>query len=288
MSHPDRYSIGSMNVTGGAIFGDGGTITNNYNDAASPPSAPAAAPPGLSRTLLLTVTAAEEAAVIRAVTALTRTTPADRFLPTQTVTALGTVSRSEVLLSRVGQGTQTPHSAGPATAELIQAIKPDCIVLVGICYGLRGPAPHGSQYYGDILAADLLYVAAHHKRAEVLTERGGAVHPSPKLINRFTRASSTWPGPARVHIGPMISESVLVNDPGYRDELRARFPEAIGGEMEAAGVYPFATRAKVEWGMVKAICDFASHKTDDHHLLAAANAAEFVAHTLRSGALDPA
>jgi nucleoside phosphorylase len=63
--------------------------------------------------------------------------------------------------------------------------------------------------------------------------------------------------------------------------------EAIGGEMEAAGVWASADLRKRDWGVVKSICDWGDgHKGDhkeEHQALAARHAAEFVAHAARSG-----
>ena len=43
----------------------------------------------------------------------------------------------------------------------------------------------------------------------------------------------------------------------FRDQLLALEPEAIGGEMEGIGLYTAAQGEKVDWILVKAICDWA-------------------------------
>jgi nucleoside phosphorylase len=61
-------------------------------------------------------------------------------------------------------------------------------------------------------------------------------------------------------------------------------PEAIGGDMEGAGLYAAAGVAKVDWILVKAICDWADgNKNDDAQQLAAHNAADFVRHVIQLG-----
>ena len=76
----------------------------------------------------------------------------------------------------------------------------------------------------------------------------------------------------------------------FREQLRGFEPEAIGGEMEGAGLYVACQDQKVDWILVKAICDWADgHKAqdkDDHQQTAAANAAAFVLYALQFAPVD--
>lgn len=298
MTNPDqRITIGHLNA-GGVTFGDNSPVHYGGQPDSVPggrgPDGPAAAPHKSggaprdhSKLLLIVVTPIELEATIRAVTAASGAAFTRSFVRHHTIYSLGRIGRTEVTLAQVAQGAQTPDAAAAATPALIEAVRPDFVILVGICYGLRGEDVGGPQCPGDVLVANQLLLAAHRRVADVDTERGGAVHPSPMLLDRFRTTHVDWPEPAAVYLGPLVSESVLVNSVAYRASLRQRFPEAIGGEMEAAGVYPFAMRANVEWGVVKAICDFGAQKTDEHHRRAAENAASFLTHMVSIGGLDP-
>lgn len=46
------------------------------------------------------------------------------------------------------------------------------------------------------------------------------------------------------------------------DQLRKLAPEAPGGEMEGTGLYSAAQRKKVDWLLVKAVCDWADGKKE--------------------------
>jgi nucleoside phosphorylase len=82
----------------------------------------------------------------------------------------------------------------------------------------------------------------------------------------------------------MKCQKNLGNDPTVRDWLLKIEPEAIGGEMEGAGLYAAARDAKVDWILVKAICDWADGtKNNDAQPQAARNAAQFVLHVLQLG-----
>ena len=76
----------------------------------------------------------------------------------------------------------------------------------------------------------------------------------------------------------------------FRESLKALYgPEAIGGEMEGTGLYVSAHDAKVDWIVVKAICDWADgHKAQDkekRQALAATNAAQVLKAALDEGNL---
>jgi hypothetical protein len=85
----------------------------------------------------------------------------------------------------------------------------------------------------------------------------------------------------------LLSGDKLVDRQDFRDQLCALEPEAIGGEMEGAGLYAVAKREKVDWILVKAICDYAdgnkAQDKDKRQQTAARNAARFVFHVLRQG-----
>jgi hypothetical protein len=49
----------------------------------------------------------------------------------------------------------------------------------------------------------------------------------------------------------------LIDDKDYRDQLIKLQVEAIGGEMEGAGLYVSSADHKVDWIVIKGICDWA-------------------------------
>ncbi|GIF62968.1 hypothetical protein Ais01nite_10030 [Asanoa ishikariensis] len=244
-------------------------------------------------TLIVVVEAVEFNAVVDAVAAVNaRPTFTPRFLRGQTVFELGIISRTELFLARVGPGGETPHSAGPSVAELIADLAPAHVILTGICYGLKEDDAKEPQRIGDVVVADQVRLIAHRKMAQDAgrTEvrrltRGGEVHPSHKLLDRFRTASVGWTR-SRVRFGPVVTESVLVNSFAYREEIRAVAPEAIAGEMEGRAVYTAAVRNKIDWILVKGICDWGHDKQDSDQTRAAENAAALVVRVVEMGGLD--
>jgi hypothetical protein len=88
----------------------------------------------------------------------------------------------------------------------------------------------------------------------------------------------------------VLTGEKLVDNIDFRDQLRSFEPEAIGGEMEGAGLYVACQDKKVDWILVKAICDWADgNKAQDKDVrqqTAAQNAAAFVLEALQIAAIN--
>ncbi|MBB5873454.1 nucleoside phosphorylase [Allocatelliglobosispora scoriae] len=283
MTSTQRNNFGTFTAAA-VTFGDNSPAVAG---GGADPSRPQPSAGGCSRVLLVVVADVERDATIRAVTAVSGASLTRSHSRHHTIYSLGRIGRTEVTLAQVAQGTTTPDAAGVAMPALLDDVKPHFVLAVGICYGLKADDPRRPQQLGDVLIATQLRLAAHRKVAGTETDRGGAVHPSAVLLDRLRSARLDWRNEAAVHEGPIVTESVLVDSAAYQQRIRRLYPEAIGGEMEGAGVYAAAIRSKVDWALVKGICDWGFDKDDRHQAPAAANAASFVTHMIRIGGLDP-
>jgi tetratricopeptide (TPR) repeat protein len=119
--------------------------------------------------------------------------------------------------------------------------------------------------------------------------RGDKPHASSWLINHFKSAQLQWEG-AKVRFGALLTGDKLIDNIDYCDRLSNLESEAIGGEMEGAGLYVACQHNKVDWILVKGICDWAdgnkSQDKESRQKTAANNAAEFVLHCLQFGSID--
>jgi nucleoside phosphorylase len=106
------------------------------------------------------------------------------------------------------------------------------------------------------------------------------------LLDRFEEGELKWGGP-EVKFGLVLSGNKLVDNLEFREHLRTFELEAIGGEMEGGGVCSAAHRRKVDWIVVKAICDWADGEKRENKRQrqekAARNAASFTIHVLEQG-----
>ncbi len=200
---------------------------------------------------------------------------------------LGVIGGARTFMVQCEMGAGGPAGATLVVHEGIKALSPSAVIMVGIAFGL---IPE-KQHLGDILVSQQLVGYERQKieqgsgGKEIITPRGDRVQASPRLLSRLRASIFDWQEP-KVHFGLVLSGDKLANHTNFRNKLLGIEPEAIGGEMEGTGVYSAAHRNKVDWILVKAICDWADeHKKDAYQKLAAENAARFLLHVLQQQGL---
>jgi nucleoside phosphorylase len=198
---------------------------------------------------------------------------------------LGEVSNSRVVLVQSEMGTSGPGGSLLTVSEAIRALEPVAVIMTGIAFGMD---PSG-QAIGEILVSENLRpyelqrvgMAAGLPRVILRSDRP---HAATALLRRFKAAQYSWAG-AKLRFGLVLSGEKLVDNLAFREQLLVLEPEALGGEMEGAGLYAACQDAKVDWILVKAICDWAdgqkAHDRAARQKLAADNAARFVLHVLQ-------
>jgi nucleoside phosphorylase len=257
--------------------------------------------------LLVTVTEIETAAILQVFQENCGYSYKRYCIGIKTYYELGTVNDARIFLVQSEMGVGGPGSSLLTVHEGIRALAPSSVIMVGIAFGVD----EDKQRIGDILVSQQLrsyelqrYGTADDGKPTIIL-RGDRVTASVKLLDRFRSGYFDWSSRRgrrgkRVHFGTILSGQTLIDNVDYRNQLRALEPEAIGGEMEGVGLYTAAQTAKVDWILVKAICDWAdgyksgkkesvngdgvSRKTntkDRDQKTAANNAAQFTMHVLR-------
>ncbi len=168
-----------------------------------------------------------------------------------------------------------------SASDAIEHWKPTAVIAVGIAFGLD----ETKQAIGDVLVAKQIqdYELARLNSDGLLTPRADKPSTSKSLVSRLAQidqmqqrlnGGKKWP---TVRFGLVLSGQKLVDDLDYRESLKKLFTEAIGGEMEGSGLYASAHAKKVDWLVIKAICDWGHNKNqamkDKWQKLAARNAA---------------
>jgi nucleoside phosphorylase len=170
-----------------------------------------------------------------------------------------------------------------ATEQAQRLWSPRAIIMIGIAFG-KDPR---KQRIGDVFVASQIISYEQQRVSKEKIEYRGATTPSnPTLLNRFENIQN-WQfiGPdgsiSKIHIGPILSGEKLVDDPVFKAKLFDHFPQAIGGEMEGAGLCAVSGRVGTAWILVKSICDWGDgQKHKKHQQLAAATAANLVHYVL--------
>jgi len=238
-----------------------------------------------STVFVLVASATERDAVVDAVRAAAPETRPERGERGEhAVLRLGRLGATEVVLAQSEQGTVGAGAMTMTATALLANTDPrrTSVIVTGICYGLASrDLDGGDQEIGDVVVSKQLHLYDHRKVTvgptgePVETVRGASPEASPRLLSHARTLAGLWAG-APVHIGPVISLNTLLDNADARERLKASSPEALAGEMEAAGAYEAATAAHVGWLLVKGISDWGVDKSDDAQRSAARNAADFV------------
>lgn len=242
--------------------------------------------------LLLTVTEVESKAVLSLIKKFFNRDFERHFINEKTYYDLGSIggARTYMVQSEMGGGGLSGSLL--TAAKGIDALSPLSVVMLGIAFGVNPE----KQKIGQILVSKQI-VAYELQRVGRDTEgrtdviiRGDRPQASPKLLDRFRSGVIDWQG-AKVDFGLILSGEKLIDNKGFRDELRAKEPEAIGGEMEGGGLYAAAQSRGVDWILVKAICDWADGEKhinkQRNQQKAALNAAKFTLHVIQQGGFSP-
>ena len=200
------------------------------------------------------------------------------------------VKGASVALVQCRAGSGGPGGSTLTASESITALSPQAVIMPGIAFGVDDR----KQNIGDVLLStqvlnyELRRMGTDEDGQLIQTMRGSRPDASPRLLDRFVSARLAQFG-LTVKSGLLLSGDKLVDNIDYRDQLRAFAPEAIGGEMEGAGIYAASYRDGTEWILAKAICDFADGKKRKNKAArqkrAADAAASAVLHVLEEGGL---
>jgi nucleoside phosphorylase len=242
--------------------------------------------------LIVAVTEVESRAVMKVFREATGKDPKPEPIGDRIYLDLGDVNGARVFMALSGMGTGGVGGSQEGVRKGIEALSPSAVIMVGIAFGINGQ----KQAIGDVLVSerlmlyDLQRVGTDKEGNLEIIPRGDRPHASPWLINRLQMANQSWDeSKARLRFGLILSGDKLADNIDFRKQLPKFEPEAIGGEMEGAGLYVACQNSKVDWILVKAICDWADgQKAKDKEArqqLAAHNAAVFVLHALQQGPL---
>jgi nucleoside phosphorylase len=195
---------------------------------------------------------------------------------------LGRFGRYLVAVTKCRMGSMGSGSAILATSRAQQSWFPRAVIMIGIAFG----KDRTKQRVADVIVASEV-ISYEPQRVGLEDVPRGQIPPTnDTLLNRFENAADWWferPDKSRCSliVGPVLSGEKLVDNPKFKKDLFTRYPQAVGGEMEGAGLGAAAVSTNTAWILVKAICDWADGRKDSRHQpLAAAAATSLVLHIL--------
>jgi nucleoside phosphorylase len=233
--------------------------------------------------ILLTATDTEIEAVLRRLEPYPKWGAVLKGFIGQETYYLGRFGSCFAAVTKCRMGSLDSGAATLATDHGQRVWRPKAVIMVGIALG-KDPT---SQKIADVLvASQVISYEPQRVGATHVVSRGPITPANTTLLNRLENVphwSFVRPDGSKCerYVGPLLSGEKLVDDPAFKAELFARYPQAIGGDMEGVGLMAAAVRHGLPWIVVKAICDWADGKKHKkHQALAAASAASLVHHAL--------
>ncbi len=193
---------------------------------------------------------------------------------------LGKLGAYNIVLVETGKGVQNSLLACEDTYR-------DFKIKIGILCGIAFGAKPISQMIGDVLISTMVIDYEKEKIGDKTEFLGPKNESSISLLTRFSNKSGwifylTEKIPSKIIPGAILSGDKLVNNLDFRMELLEKHSDAIGGEMEGCGFSRSSIKNKVDWIIIKSICDWATKKNDDFQELAAECVTDFLNYVLES------
>lgn len=155
-----------------------------------------------------------------------------------------------------GMGNEGTTGATLSIQKAIKETSPQAIIMVGIAFGIR---KHEHQIGDVLISRQIIAYESQRIGPAGVYARGDRMSATSKLIQKFENNAQEWSKTEHgvpVHSGLILSGNKLVDDLSFRSQLINLEPEAIGGEMEGAGLCAAAYDNHVDWILVKAISDW--------------------------------
>lgn len=200
---------------------------------------------------------------------------------------VGRINGNNVFLVQSEMGSGRIGASLLTVKKGITDLSPNEVIMVGIAFGLDPE----KQSTGDVLVSKQLMLynvqqIGTKDRSIQIIPRGDRPSASARLVSYFKNANLYRnKSKFNVHFGLILSGEKLVDNIDFRQRLLDLEPEAIGGEMEGAGLYVACNDSGVDWIVVKSICDWAdgnkNQNKKNQQKIAAKNAAGFVLNILQ-------
>jgi nucleoside phosphorylase len=195
---------------------------------------------------------------------------------------LGKFGEYLVAITKCRMGALSGGSVILATEQAQRLWSPRAVIMIGVAFG----RDRSKQRIADVIVASQVVSYEQQRVGAEIVFRGSIPPANDTLLNRFENAAD-WrfqrPDGTRCDliVGPVLSGEKLIDEPSFKKSLFTAFPQAVGGEMEGAGLCAATGRIGTAWILVKGICDWADGRKDSSQQpIAAAASTSLVLHIL--------
>lgn len=175
-------------------------------------------------------------------------------------------------------GSVQRDSISPVSQYAYKFWEPKVAILCGIAYGLRKKKDN----LADVMISEEIIPCDVERVGKRSTIPRGMAEPCNLTLKNLFKNETHWEyrtpngKKAKKIFGLIISGERLVDNKRLVKELKKRYPNAIGGDMEGAGFSANAARAEIAWIVVKAICDWGYNKNKEYQGIAAKSAISLI------------
>ena len=191
------------------------------------------------------------------------------------------------------QNTMGMTAAAFLASKVIDAFRPEYLIMCGIAAGLGSEAGH---IYGDVIIPDIVWDYSAGKFTppvdSAITFGNVGFQPRPSSIALDDGILDIVKGlkgktDFELLIGPMACGSaVIANREAIEARIQHVMPETLGVDMESYGIFYAAVNSaapKPKAIVIKSICDYAdSDKSDNYQKFAAYTSSEFTKYLLEN------
>lgn len=146
------------------------------------------------------------------------------------------------------------------------------VLMVGIAFGMyNDETDQYKQNYSDVLIAEKIFPYENQRLNKDGSSkyRGKEHFPNRNFLDAFSVISRDWNGTnlegisTKVSIVPLLTGEKLVDNLAWRNELKQKYENYKGGEMEGMGIASACENKNVPWILLKSICDFGDGNKGD-------------------------
>lgn len=167
---------------------------------------------------------------------------------------LGRVGDLDFLLVRSRAGSAGPLSAQGVIQDAISDFDPRLVLGVGVAFGLKDRTLNPRVLLAtEVRDYERVRIGTSTDGQVEVRERGSTQNPDPVLLGKLKTLSDV--SGIEVTDGLVLSGEKLVDWEPFREELKSRFPDAVGGEMESTGLAAACARRNTRWIMLKTVSD---------------------------------
>ena len=195
-----------------------------------------------------------------------------------------------------------PTAMGVTVTKALQCWDPLYVIVLGIAAGFER---RGVRIGDIIISSDVVHYTKGKRHKGGRFEPRPSFYPSSSILGQFLKQVETyeWTNDPRVrcdvissyspsvHIGPILSGEVIMDDPEWVKEVEENhlFKEAIGLEMEAVGAHHAVceTLESTKVITLRCVSDSASNKGDEYQGCATTAVAAFLNSFLNNTTFSP-